>query len=166
MTIENPISTIRKAVKGSAERLAENSNAKKVKPEHYKEVLGLFRRLKDTNPEILEKLIIASAKDKELKDELGSDFDSIFQQVWIEVNSRYSYRIRHAVKQMKEEKELDAEEAKKRFVNSINEITNEMSIEMRKDPLITHSFMSEKEKGLLNKAITVTTTTISELLVV
>lgn len=164
MTIENPISTIKKAVRGSAEHLAMNRNAKKVKPEHYKEVFNFFRELKESNPEKLEKLIILLAEDKELKDELGPDLDSIFQIVWIEVNSRYAYKISTVIKQLKEEKEPDSEESNQKFVNSINEILNEMAIEIKKDPLVTHSFISKNEKNLLDKAITRTKKSIFELI--
>ena len=46
MSIENPISTIRKAIKGSAERFAESEGKRKPKSKHYEEAFENFRKLK------------------------------------------------------------------------------------------------------------------------
>ena len=164
MSIENPISTIRKAVKGSAERLADSEGERKPKSEHYDKIFEKFRNLKKTNPEILEELIIASAKDKELKDELGMDLDSTFQMIWVKVNTRYAYRIRHLVQDTIKDEDPITEESKQKLASSINGIIDEISIEVRRDPLVVNSFTTEKERNLLNKVIAHTKASIQKLM--
>jgi len=164
MSIENPISTIRRAIKGTAERLAESEGKRKPKSKHYEEVFENYRKIQKTNPEMLEKLIIASAKDKELKDELGPDLDAAFQIVWVKVYTRFAYRIRHTIQDIIKDENPLSEESKQKLANSINEIINDMSLEIKKDPLVAHSFLTEKEKVLLNKAIAYTRTSIMKLI--
>jgi hypothetical protein len=155
MSIENPISTTRKAIEMSAERIADPTlDGIKPKDKHYDEVFNKFRELKDSNPELLEKLIITLAKDKDLKNEMGSDLYSWFQVIWIEVNSRHAYKIRNTIKKMQLENIADPEKSKQNFITSINEIVAEMSKEIKIDPVIIHSFTTEKEKEILDKAIT------------
>jgi hypothetical protein len=154
--------TIRNAVQNSAERLARGEGKKKPKKRHYNEIFDRLGELKKT-PKLLKMQIMISAKDKELKDELGRYLDDIFQIVWTKTIPNYTYRIRHATEQMEKEKELDPNGSKERFLNSLNEIIKEMGEYIRKDPLITHSFITEKEKGLLEKAISFHIALISEL---
>lgn len=155
MNIENPISRIKKAVEMSAERLADpHLDGKKPRSKHYDEVFSKFRELKNSHPEILEKLIITLSKDKELKNEMGLDLYSWFQVVWTEVNSKYAIRIQNVIKEMILDKGLNSDDSKQKFISSIYQIVNEMSKEIKIDPIIVHSFTSENEKALLDRAIT------------
>jgi len=156
--------TIRKAVQNSAERLADMDGKKRPKKKHYEETFQKFRELKKTNPQLLEKKIIATAKDKDLKDEMGPDLYSSFQMIRVKVSTMFSRRIREAVQQMNNEQDYYPVESRKKLLDSLNEIIGEMSVEIKKEPLIRNSFSTEREKKLLDKAISQTTSSILAIL--
>lgn len=86
MSIENPISTIRAAIDGVAEKLAANEGLDEPEFNHYQQVLGLFKELRDSCPEVFEKIVINTAKNKALKDEIGNANYNLLANIWEEKN--------------------------------------------------------------------------------
>ena len=86
MTIEKPISTIRKAIQGSAEKKAEYELLDKPEQRHYDESFLFLRYMKIFEREKYEKIIKIGAKTKELKDEMGINSFKIYANLGQDLN--------------------------------------------------------------------------------
>lgn len=73
MSIEKPISTIKKAIIGRAEKKAYEGSLNKPEQKHYEESLNFFKKMKEKRPEKIEELILNSAKGNDLRDEMGGN---------------------------------------------------------------------------------------------
>lgn len=146
MNIEKPISTIRKAIIGSAEEAASKESLSRPEQRHYDYVFGLYKQIRDANPELLKKIIIAAAKGKELKDEIGQESEKVFNQVWGELAVTYHDEL---VKSMK-----SSSDKFKREIFKIGEIS-------KNDPRIISAFSGKEDA--LNKCIDYANKTILDL---
>ena len=161
MNIENPISTIRKAVEGSAEEMAKTEFLQKPESRHYKAIFENYRIVKDYSPEMFEKMVFLSAKGKELKDNLGPELSKIFKNVSDEINETYQNKIIAATEQLENSSNLNQEELKKEIFNLTNRAIKEIVESIEVNPLIVSAFLGKEE--LLKKALYYLETTYFEL---
>ena len=159
MTIEKPISTIRKAIKGSAEQIASTEFFEEPEERHYKEIFDFFRTLKMYQPEMYEKMITIGAKGKELSDEMGKDLHKILSQVLGEISARDKDKMKEAVAQL--EKSLSPEELDKKIIELKERYLNAMGKELINEPRLKSAFTGKEE--LLEKVIDFLKSTMSEL---
>ena len=150
MTIEKPISTIRKAVHGAAEEMAVKEFLDKPQARHYERVFNVFKKIRDASPEMAEKLITINARAKEVKDELGPELDETFRMVYDEVEEKFKPKMVEAMEQIKKQN-LNDKEYKKELVNLTARVFERMGSEVKKDPRITSAFSGKEE--LLDKTI-------------
>lgn len=146
MTIEKPVSTIKKAIKGTTEQMASKESLKKPEQRHYDSVINLYKQIRNTSPEMLEKIVIAAAKGKELKDEIGQESEMVFNQVWGELADVYQEELYKSIEKSPDE-----------FKKEINKI-GEMS---KEDTRIISAFSGKEDA--LNKCIDYATQTIVDL---
>jgi hypothetical protein len=71
MSFEKPISTIRKAIEGTAEKIAFNENLENPDSKHFEYVIKLYKHVRMSNPQMLEKIIRVASNNKELKEDIG-----------------------------------------------------------------------------------------------
>jgi hypothetical protein len=147
MTIEKPISTIRKAIKGSAELEAEKEGRKRPKKRHFREAFQFFRFLKMIDPKMYEGSLELMAKAKDLKDEMGEDLYKTFTSVLEEITSKIREKVKKEYEQIKEKGPLSSEEILE-LNKKIIIISNE---EMKNDSRLISAFLGKEE--LLNKTI-------------
>src|SRR5467141_1911924 len=117
MSIEKPISTIRKAVQGSAEKVAAKEFLDEPEQRHYDKIFNVYRFLRQFEPEKIERIIKIAAKEKELKDEMGIELYKVFNQVWEQLIQGYENKIDEAVKQITATKRLSPQELSKEVLN-------------------------------------------------
>lgn len=151
MVIENPTSTIRKAIHGKAENLASVEFLEKPEERHFQEAFAIYRFLKYMEPERLEELIKISAKRKELKDQIGIKSYKTFNTVWDQLLQGYENKIDKAVKQSNETKGLSKKELIEEVKNLYNRFLKERGEQFKEDPRIKTIFQEKEE--LLNECV-------------
>lgn len=164
MTIENSISTIRKAIKGSAEGLASRESLEKPEQRHYDHIFNLYKQLRELNPPMLEKVIMIAAKSKDLKEESGPEIGKVFNQVWNEISDGYEDRLEMAVYAGEDDKtqKLSPEIFRQKMYDLMEKFFKEKIIQLKNDPSIVSAFIGKEE--LLNKYIDLTTSTFLDYL--
>lgn len=144
MNIENPISTVRKAVQGSAETIAEKEFKNIPEDEHYKEAINSFRYLKVFEPQRYAEIIKIGAKAKELKDEMGLSNYKIFDEVIKEVISKDEPKMHSATEKIKSTSRSDSEQKQKLY--ELNErFLNIKAEEIKSDPRIIKAFEGRED---------------------
>lgn len=158
MTIEKPISTIRKALKGRAEQKAAENSLDKPEQKHYDESLNFYKRMRDKRPEEIETLILNSAEGKELKDEMGEELYQVFDQIWKEKTKGFLYNLIQKTGEFLENyfdnnnnKDLPRSEFVKKMDEFAETLLNEKAKEIRDDPKIISAFSGKED--VLNKVI-------------
>lgn len=150
MDIENPISTIKKAVQNAAEELAAKESKSKPEAEHYKRVLDSFKFMRGSNREMLEKIIFFSAQRKEIKDRLEPEQYSVFREGWDKVEKKLKTETSNAIDEIlkkNKEKEMTSEEFKHEIAELTNKIHEQVIGEVKNDPKVIAAFHG-KEKLL------------------
>ena len=145
MSIEKPISTIRKAIKGSAEQIASTEFIKEPEERHYKEIFIFFRELKLEQPEVYEKLIKVGAKGKDLSDKMGKDLHEILSQILKEVSTRDKETMEEAVNQIKKNKKLSYEELDNEIIKLKKRYLDGLAIELINNPRLKLAFAGKEE---------------------
>lgn len=151
MTIERPISTIRKAINSAAQNKAENEFLEKPEQKHYEDIFSEYKLLRAFEPELLEKLLILGAEGSEIKHEMGSDLYEIFSNVQEELTSIGKEKLINALEQIKKTKNLSLEELNQEIANLNNSYLKIKGEEIKNDPRIKSAF-NGKER-LLDNAI-------------
>ena len=152
MMKENPISTIRKAIKGAAEQTSSAENIEIPEERHYKETFEFFRNLKILEPEMYEKLIEIGAKGKELSDELGYDLHKRLVGILKQISIKNKYLLDQEIDKIKHTKNLSPEQLEKELNRVKDEHINNIVInEVLNDSCLKSAF-AEKEQ-LLKKVI-------------
>jgi len=162
MSLEKPISTIRKAVQGLAEEKAQKESLEKPEQRHYDSVFNTFKMWRMLNPESLELSIKVGAKNQELKKEMGDELYNIFNQAWIRTNKRGNEQLEEEVKKINKILKIFPNKYKGKL-NQINEqYLEEKADIVRYDNSVMSAF--DGKKDLLNKAIEITTSSMRELM--
>lgn len=161
MSIEKPISTIRKAVQGAAEEMASKESIQTPQAKHYDKAFLIFKTLRNMNPEVLEKLIIASAEGKELKDKLGNKLLMEFETISSEIFTEHKKKIIDEVKKIRMEKP-SAEHFEKISALVKNSFT-QLGNEIKHDSRLLHLFSGKEE--LFNEAVNYVCSKMPDLLV-
>jgi hypothetical protein len=155
MNIEKPISTIRKAVKSSAEEQALNENIDKPEKRHYDETFKFLKIMKTINPEMFEKDIILLAKGKELKDESGIESYKVFRQVWKELTDinevNEQVNMWNKFRENQSLPELPQSEQKRGYIILAEDFLKSKGEELKKDPRITNKFSGKED--ILNRCV-------------
>ena|ERR1035437_2150892 len=162
MTIENPISTIRKAVKGTAEQNAAAELIEFPEQKHYEEAFLYYKYLKLFEPEMYEKMISIGAKDKELKDEMGAELLNVFTQVLEEITSKNENKMAASVEQLKEANKNSPEILNQKILKLNKILILENDGELRKNSRLISAFSARED--LLNRAIDFTSSSMLDLL--
>ena|ERR1035437_398953 len=125
MSIEKPISTIRKAIKSISENI----------PDNYKRALNAFKDLKKVNPEFLNKIITTESQGQDIKDKMEPELYNIYSKVFGEIFTNHEAELNKAT--------IDGSE--EMLTKVIQTILNEV----KKDNRLIHAFAGKKE--LFNK---------------
>lgn len=160
MSIEKPISTIRKAVQGSAEEIAANEYLEKPEERHYRETLNFFRFIKIFEPERYEQFVKIGAQGKELKDEMGAEKYKIFSRILREVTERDASKMKEAGDQIKSSN-LPSEELSQEILELNTRYLKEKMEELKNDSRIASAFSGQEE--LLNRSIDFAITSMLDL---
>ena len=161
MSIENPIQTIKKAITASAEKLASNESINKPEPRHFEQIFNMYKQLRESDPVTLEKIIIISVKGKELKDKLGHDLDSVFQQVANETQNRLKEKIISEINIFQNSDELNSSDQNQKLKEIIEHGLNQLKNEILNDSRIKTAFGGHQE--LLNQCIDFTVSSSKEI---
>ncbi|MBP6025454.1 hypothetical protein [Ferruginibacter sp.] len=161
MSLENPISTIRKAVQGAAEELASKELLQKAESNHYDKVFLIFKTLRNINPKTLEKVIIASAKGKELKDKLSKELFAEFESVAFEISADYKKKITAQVEKI--ENDSSCQNKYEQVTAVTKNIFTDMAYEIKNDPRLLTAFAGKED--LLDEAVNFVHSDLPELLV-
>lgn len=161
MTIENKISTIKKAVVAAAEKIALKESMPSPKQEHYERVFELYRQLKNINPNALENLIVVSAKAKELKNETGENLYSLFETEWENEELNLKNKLVKKITAI-EKQDLTTEKYKQEIMVETNKLFDEISKLIENNSKIQEAFSGKK--NLLQKNIEFKKSTLSNLL--
>ena len=156
MSFEKPISTIRNAIRNSAEEIASKENINIPELRHLKAVLDNYKLIRDYNPDIFKKLVILSIKNKEIKDSLGKKLSLIFQNIFDEISLSYYSKLFSAFN--------NNDSLNNDFKQESSVFVNEMMTNIKNDPRIIKAFLGKEE--LLNNAIKNSTSSILEMLVI
>ncbi|NVN96480.1 MAG: hypothetical protein HXX18_14485 [Bacteroidetes bacterium] len=151
MKFENPISTVRKAIKGTADVEAEKSNLDKPQNEHYEEVFAYYRFLKMTDPEMYEKAVISTAKGVDLKNEMGNDLYKLFTNVLEEITTKNSTVIENSLESLKQSNQFTKEGLNQKILELNKELIKTNNQELRDDLRLISAFSGKEE--LLEKTI-------------
>jgi DNA-binding ferritin-like protein (Dps family) len=161
MTIENPISTTRKAVKGIAESIAEREFFKKPEPQHFQAAFDSLRRFQELGQEALEKFVLAAAEGKEIKDALGEERHSLFSQLMKEKTALHSADLTSSIEKIMSESE-SLEEANIKIPEMLLRASTQIVDEIRHDSRIISAFAGED--ALLERVSKFSINSISELM--
>jgi hypothetical protein len=101
MSLEQPYSTIKKAVEGSANEMARSELLEKPEARHYDKVFQLLKQLRDFDSSLLENIIIISARGKNLAEKLGPGLEKEFREVVDELNENIEKKAKLGIKQIK-----------------------------------------------------------------
>lgn len=154
MSIEKPISTIRRAIQESAEENASKEFLNEPEQRHYKQAIDFYKLLRKSSPEFLEIVIPLTAKRKELKDEMGLELYKVFEDAWenlLRGPTGYESKMKEGMAQITETKKLSSDEYNQEKINLTQRILNEESASLRHDSIISSAFSGNEE--ILNKAI-------------
>lgn len=163
MSIEKQsVSKIRKAIQGSAEKLAADEFLKKPEQRHYSYILSFYKIVRALSPELLEKYITITAKDQEMKLEVGAELYEIFTQSWRDATKNIVNELENAERQIKATKKLSPEELEQELKKLEERYIKEKSIQVRNDLRIISAFVGKKD--LLEKSLNLSISTSLELL--
>lgn len=151
MSIEKPISTIRKAIKGAAETEAEQEGLEYPKDRHFKEAFSFYRFLKMSDPKMYEDSLLSAAKGMDLKKEMGETLYKLFTQVLEKITSKNGLEIERELKQMKKSNQFSQEELKKWILELNKKLIKLNDMELRKDLRLISAFSRKEE--LLKRTI-------------
>jgi len=82
MSLEKPISTIRKALHGIAEENAFGNLKGTPEKKDFDDAINVLRSLKNSDPEKFELVVKVGAEGKELKDKIGEERYKLFMSIW------------------------------------------------------------------------------------
>lgn len=146
MKIEKPISTIRKAIKGSAEQMASREFLEEPEERHYKDTFDFFRALKMLQPEMYEKMIVVGAKGQELSERIGKDSHKILTGVLREIAAKDKEDLKQAVESMRNTRNLSSEELEREiFKLKERYFNNVVTKEILNDPRLKSAFAGKEE---------------------
>lgn len=160
MLNEKPISTIRKAIKGTAEIEAEKEGLSKTEEKHLKESFSFYRFLKMTDPKMYKDTIMSVAQAMDLKTEMGDDLYKLFTQVLEEITLKDKIAIETEVKQLEESKTLSPKELERGILELNKKLIMMSDYGLKQDPRLISAFQGKE--GLLNKTIEFVTSTMLE----
>ena len=150
MNIEKPISTIRRAIEGVAEEKAYKSS-EKIEQKHFDESIKFYKKMRDTRPDEVEKLILLSVEGKELRDKIGMELYIIFDPIWKNVTKGFLNKLIKRACEIKGERELTDKEFIKEIDTYAETLLRYDSKILKEDPRIISAFLGKEE--LLNKII-------------
>ncbi len=162
MSIEKPITTTRKAVERMAEDRASKEFLETPESRHYESVFTTYKMLRMLDPQRLELVVKANAKEQDIKTEMGTDLFNIYQKVWSDVTKEGKNEIDKAVEQLKNTTDLSPKHLNEELIKLDERFLKEKSSQVKNDPRIVTAFLDKGE--LLNKSIELTTSSMLDLL--
>jgi hypothetical protein len=162
MKIEKPISTIRKAIKISAEQTAQEEFLKKPEKRHYEEAFSFYKYMKLFEPENYEKMIVIGAKGSELKDKMSPKLYKEFTNILEEVTSKNGIRIEKAINVLKDSGLLSSEQLKQETLELNKELIAMNYNDLINDPRLKSAFKGKE--GFLKKVIDFTSNSMTYLI--
>jgi len=163
MSLEKPISTIKKAVQRMAEESAEKESLDKPEQRHYDDVFTSYKILRMLEPKRLEVYIKTTAKSQELKNEIGAELFNVFDEVWIDATKEGKSEIKNEVDQLESTfKLLFPKEYNSELERIDKKYLKEKAEQVKNDPRVVQAFSGKEE--LLNKALDTTTSSMLDLM--
>ena len=162
MSLEKPISTIRKAVHGLAEENAKEEGFEKPEQKHFDSVFDTFKMWRMLNPKSLELSIKVGAKYEDLKKEMGTELFDIFNQSWIKANKKGNEQLEEEVRKINKIIKILPKKYKEKLHQINEQYLKEKSDIVRSDTTVLNAFKGKEE--LLNNAIEITTSSMRELM--
>jgi hypothetical protein len=161
MTIEKPISTIRKAIKGSAEESALDDFRDTPEQKDFRQAFNFFRYLKIFEPEKYEWIVKTGARGKELKDAVGNELYKMVTQEWEKIINQDSNKLTESIEQIKATSKNYSEVGVYETIHLYELFLKEKATQIKSNSKIIGAF-SEKEE-LLNQTIDFATNSMLEL---
>lgn len=162
MSIEKPISTIRKAVHRLAEERAQKEGIDKPEQRHYDDVFLTYKAWRLLDPKYLEVAIKVTSKSQDLKNEMGTELFNIFDDAWINATKDGKNEMDKAIKQLDRTLNISQEEYKNELELIPERFLKEKTDQVKNDPKVTQAFFGKE--NLLEKALTTTASSIRELM--
>ena len=162
MSIEKPISTIRKAVQRLAEEGAGKEGLGKPEKRHYDDVFNSYKLLRMMEPKKFELYIQTSAKYQELKNEIGEELFKVFDKAWIHATKQGRVEIEKEERKLKRILNLSREEFDQRLKKIDEKFLKEKASLVRNDPQVVNAFSGKEE--FLNKATDLVTLSMLDLM--
>ncbi len=145
------IATIRKAIRGNAEMMANKEYLNVPEQRHIDSILDMYRTIQLMSPKLLHKYLMISARGTEVYDETGKDLHTIFEKVWDELTANLKNDIEPGLESIGKTKNLSHKELQDKKFDMLTRYFKTKSDELKKDPRIIIAFAG-KEK-LLDKTI-------------
>lgn len=161
MSIEKPISTIRKAIKGAAEEDALLELKESPEKKHLDDAFNFFRYIKVFEPTKFELLVKIAAEAKDIKDAIGLEKYKLFMDVWTEVCAHGENELKLDTYQILKS-EMPLREKQKQNLLLNRQFYKQRALEIRNDSRILNAFKESEE--LMNKSIEFTTSTALKML--
>ncbi len=150
MSLEKPISTIRKAIEGTAQKSASAEFLDKPEKRHYNDAFDFYKYMRGFEPEKVEQVIMVAAKSKELSDEMGAELLKVFNKVWEDVTLGSEEKLNKAIERLKETI-LSHIELNQEIIKLEERFLKLKTNELKNDPRIVSAFAGKEE--LLNKGV-------------
>jgi len=145
MPIEKPISTIRKAIEGTAEVKADKESIDKPEERHYKAAFNFYRTLRALSPEKVGLIITIAAKSKGLKDEMGVQLFKVFNDVFKDKTTGSEREFNEQIEQIKAKRHLSQRELSKEILKLNEAFIVKKVAEVQNDPRIISAFAGKEE---------------------
>jgi hypothetical protein len=160
MSNENPISKVRKAIKGTAEVEAEQEGFSKPQEKHFKESLKFYRNLKESDHDLYKSLVETTAKGVDLHNEMGDDLYKLFNNVMEEITSVNLANAEKEVEDLK--KNFSSIELSRKIYELNKRLLMKNDEDLKKDQRLIAAF-SGKEDLLQRTIIHITSTMLKYL---
>jgi len=151
MSIEKKISTVRKAIKGTAEADAEREGLMSPEGRHFKSAFNFYRFIKLVDPKTYEFMVSTAAKLNDLKTEMGPDLSRILGNAIERITGKDENKVEQQFRQLERTRKMTQEEEEEEILKLNINFTREKDEEIKKDTELLLAFSGKEE--LLNQAV-------------
>lgn len=145
MSIEKPISTIRKAVEGAAQDDASKEFLDKPEARHYEAVFERFKFIRDSSPRMLENVIKLAAGAKDLHEKIDPEAYKVFQKVSNELNVDLQAKLMQAVVTTANREDINEDNIKEELFKLFKRASDEAYRKIITDPRVEEVFKGKEE---------------------
>jgi len=143
--LEKPITTIRKAVEGTAREAASKEFLDKPEARHYEQVFEMFKMMRDSEPKMLEGMIKIAAANKDLEDKLEPESYKVFKMVSNELSDDTQKKIAQVMMKIQIREDVNEENLVQELAKAFKNISDDSFRQTIEDPRIKEAFKGKEE---------------------